>query len=122
MIQLCPTVGAVGQPGEQAHCTQFGRAAALFPIFLYDFPCYPVNNRFMGIFKEIPLVLRIFPRLFRLIRHLVGFRRDGMAQILLPGENVIQCLFRPVVPGVQLGAGMLCSSCPAVLRSERSQQ
>ena len=44
-----------------------------------------------------------------------------MAQIFLPGENVIQCFVRPVVPGVQLGAGMLCSSCPAVAEFTNGQ-
>ena len=56
MIQLCPTVGAVGQPREKAHFPQFGRAAALLPILLHDFPCFSVNNRFVGILKHRPFV------------------------------------------------------------------
>ena len=71
--------------------------------------------------EEIPLVLWIFPCLFRLIRHLVGFRRDGMAQILLPGENVIQRLFRPVVPSVQLRAGVTSAASTPVAQFSNRQ-
>jgi hypothetical protein len=43
-----------------------------------------------------------------------------MSQILLPGKNVIKCFVRPVVPGVQLGAGVTsAASTPVAQFSDR---
>ena len=46
------------------------------------FKGFLVNQRFVGVGEEIPLVLRIFPRLFGLIRHLVGFCRADLQRIM----------------------------------------
>lgn len=56
VVQLCSAVSAVGQPREKSHFAQLGRAAALLPIFLYDFPCLLINNRFVGALKYRPFV------------------------------------------------------------------
>ena len=121
VYQRLPAVPAEQQPGEQIDFLGLGRPMSGGSTLLGKCKGFLVNQRFVSVWKEIPLALRVFPRLFALIGHFVGFRRDGMAQIFLPGENIIQRLFRPVVPSVQLRTWMLCFSCPAVAKFANGQ-
>ena len=96
----------------------------LFKRFMRFFPCLPIHNRFMGIFKNHLLFYRIL-NLFGFVRRRTRLEIDRHAQILAlvqntddrPSVPVIVACFLPsgVISVAHIRSAEICTRCNSPL-------
>lgn len=77
-IQLVTAIPTKENTRKQVYLVYLCRALLCRNPFLCKVKGFFINQRFMGVRKEVLFVLRVFEGLFRLIRHLAGFARYRM--------------------------------------------
>ena len=95
------------ETGEHIGLACSGGSALILAKLLHTGEGFFVNNRFMGVFENLPLVGRVFDFLFALVRLLASFEVDHVTKVFLlfqyagdsawcPIIRVIGCLCRGI--------------------------
>ena len=107
VVQFLTTISTTSETGEHIGFACSGRSAFVFAKFLHTGKGIFVNNRFMGVLENLPLVGRIFEFLFALVRQLACLEVDHVTKVFLllqyagdgawcPSARVIGCVGRSI--------------------------
>ena len=112
VIHFCAALAAVEQPGQRIRFSIAVAAPDRPAELLRGFPCSLVNDGFVGILKDFPVLFGSLLAVFVPVAGLEGLEIDGMPHVLHAGENVAHRrtppavgIFKLVVPAV---ANTLC--------------
>ena len=81
-IHFLSAIGAIHQSRKRAHFTHIRRTAFCFPNSLDGFKSLLIDDRFLRVFKDNPVLSRYVNALFRLIRLLIRLEVDGATCVL----------------------------------------
>jgi len=83
-MQIVFAIGADKQAGKHILFALVGNALAyLAALLLYLFLCGPVNNSFVNVFENSPILRVVFKAFFVFVGFAVSFEVDNIAAILL---------------------------------------
>ena len=83
VVQFLAAIGAANETGEHIGLACSGRSAFVLAKFLYTSEGFFVNNGFMSVLENLPLVGRVFEFLFASVRLLAGLEVDHMTKVFL---------------------------------------
>ena len=87
VVQFPTAIGTVDETGEHIALACSGGSALVFAKLLHTGESIFVNNGFMGILENLPLIGRVFEFLFALVRLLAGFEIDHVTKVFQLTEN-----------------------------------
>ena len=83
VVQFLTAIGTADETGEHIGLARSGRSAFVLAKFLHTGKGFFVNNGFMSVLENLPLVWRVFKFLFASVRLLAGFEVDHVTKIFL---------------------------------------
>lgn len=109
VVQFLTTISTVDETGEHIGLACSCRSALVFAKFLHTGEDIFVNDGFMGVPENLPLIGRIFKLLFALVRHFAGLEVDHVTKVFhlfqyagdgawRPCIRVIGCIGRSLSP------------------------
>ena len=104
VIQFLTAIGTADETGEHIGLACSGGSAFVLAKFLYTGEGFFVNNSFMGILENLPLIGRVFEFLFALVRLLAGFEVDHVTKVFLLFQYAGDGAWCPIVRSVFAGA------------------
>lgn len=88
VIHFCTTLAAIEQPSQRIRFFIAVAASARPAELLRGFPCSLVNNSFVGILKDFPVLFGSLPAVLVPVAGLEGLEIDSMPHVFHAGENV----------------------------------
>lgn len=83
VVQFLTTIGTASETGEHISLACSGRSTFVLAKFLHTGEGIFVNNGFMCILENLPLVGRVFEFLFALVRQPAGFEINRVSKVLI---------------------------------------
>ena len=83
VVQFLTTIGTADETGEHIGLACSGGSAFVLAKLLHTSKGFFVNNSFMGVLENLPLIGRVFEFLFASVRLLAGLEVDHMTKVFL---------------------------------------
>lgn len=107
VVQFLTTIGTADETGEHIGLACSGRSAFVLAKLLYTGEGFFVNNGFMGVLENLPLIGRVFEFLFASVRLLTGLKVDHVTKVFhlfqyagdsawCPIVRIVRCLCRSI--------------------------
>ena len=97
VVQFLTTIGTANETGEHIGLARSGRSAFVLAKFFHTGKGFLVNNGFMGVLENLPLIGRVFEFLFALIRLLTGFEVDHVTKVFLLFQYACNGTWCPII-------------------------
>ena len=109
VVQFLAAISTVNETGEHIALACSGWSAFVLAKFLHTGEGVFINNSFMGVLENLPLVGRVFEFLFALVRQLAGFEVDHMTKVFHLFQYAGDGAWCPCVRVIRCVGGSICS-------------